>query len=80
MAPVPIAYDRGVDHPGLKARFQRSDRDGNGRIDEKEFGEMLDALGLGYSPAQVRAAFEAIDVNRSGSIDYDEFVRWWTHH
>ncbi|HVJ14458.1 MAG TPA: EF-hand domain-containing protein [Polyangiaceae bacterium] len=69
-----------MDNPGLRARFDRCDHDGNGKIDEKEFGEMLDGLGLGYSPAQVRAAFEGVDVNGSGLIDYDEFARWWTHH
>lgn len=68
-----------MDNPRLRDRFDRCDRDGNGQIDEAEFGQMLDALGLGYSPAQVRAAFESIDVNRSGLIDYEEFTRWWTH-
>ncbi len=75
-----MAYSRGVDNPGLRARFNRCDRDGNGQIDEHEFGEMLDSLGLGYSPAQVHAAFVAIDVNNSGHIDFDEFASWWTHH
>jgi Ca2+-binding EF-hand superfamily protein len=69
-----------VDHPGLRARFDRCDRDGNGKIDEKEFGDMLDGLGLGYSPSQIHVTFEAIDVNRSGLIDFEEFVGWWTHH
>ena len=75
-----MTYSRGVDNPRLRARFDRSDHDGNGKIDEKEFGEMLDGLGLGYSPAQVHAAFVAIDANESGLIDYDEFARWWTQH
>ena len=63
----------------LKARFDRYDRDGNGRIDESEFGELLDALGVGYSKTQKQAAFEDIDRDHSGQIDYDEFAKWWTH-
>ena len=44
-----------------------------------EFGRLLLALGVGYSDAQIAAAFASIDVNQSGVIDYDEFCRWWTH-
>ena len=69
-----------MDTPKLSARFERVDRDGNGKIDVSEFGQMLDELGLGYSDAQVRAAFESVDVNGSGLVDYDEFSRWWSNH
>jgi calmodulin len=75
-----MPYPEGVTNSGLRARFDRCDRDGNGQIDEREFGEMLDALGLGYSPEQVHAAFESIDANQSGLVDFEEFARWWTHH
>jgi Ca2+-binding EF-hand superfamily protein len=68
-----------VENSALRARFQTTDRDGDGHIDVSEFGRMLAGLGLGYSDAQVAAAFEAIDANRSGRIDFDEFCRWWTH-
>ncbi len=63
----------------MRARFQATDRDGDGHIDVGEFGRMLDGLGLGYSDAQVAAAFESIDANRSGRIDFDEFCSWWTN-
>jgi calmodulin len=68
-----------VENSALRARFDSYDKDGNGQIDVTEFGRLLLALGVGYSDAQISAAFESIDVNRSGVIDYEEFCRWWTH-
>jgi Ca2+-binding EF-hand superfamily protein len=62
----------------LRDRFERVDRDGNGKIDQAELGWLLDALGVGYSEAQVRAAFEAIDQDGTGLIDLEEFRAWWT--
>ena len=62
----------------LRERFERVDNDGNGRIDESEFSQLLDALGLGFSDAQVRAAFTDIDSDSSGHIELEEFRVWWT--
>lgn len=64
----------------LKDRFDGVDRDGNGAIDEREFSQLLEALGAGYSEAQVRAAFTDIDGDGSGSIELEEFRKWWTSH
>jgi Ca2+-binding EF-hand superfamily protein len=61
----------------LRDRFEDVDRDGNGAIDEGEFRLLLDALGLGYSDAQVHAAFIDIDHDANGSIDLEEFRAWW---
>jgi len=62
----------------LRDRFDGVDADGNGAIDEAEMGRLLDALGVGYTDAQVRAAFTSIDVNGSGQIELEEFRAWWT--
>lgn len=64
----------------LKDRFDGVDSDGNGAIDEPEFGRLLAALGAGYSDAQVHAAFTDIDRDNSGSIELEEFRKWWTTH
>ena len=64
----------------LKDRFDGVDRDANGAIDEAEFSQLLDALGAGYSDAQVHAAFTDIDQDSSGSIELEEFRKWWTAH
>jgi Ca2+-binding EF-hand superfamily protein len=62
----------------LRDRFDGVDGDQDGRIDQEEFGRLLDKLGLGYEDAQVRAAFTSIDVNGSGQIELEEFRAWWT--
>jgi Ca2+-binding EF-hand superfamily protein len=66
-----------ADDSALKARFDGYDRDGNGRIDAAEFGELLDELGAGYDAPQVSAAFEAVDTDRDGQIEFPEFAEWW---
>lgn len=62
----------------LRDRFERVDRDGNGKIDQTELGSLLDALGVGFTDVQVRATFEAIDRDGSGQIELEEFRAWWT--
>jgi Ca2+-binding EF-hand superfamily protein len=62
----------------LQDRFDRVDRDANGKIDEAELGQLLDALGVGFSDAQVRATFASIDQDSSGHIELEEFRAWWT--
>jgi Ca2+-binding EF-hand superfamily protein len=61
----------------LKDRFDGVDKDGNGAIDEAEFALLLDALGAGYSDAQVHAAFTDIDTDSNGTIELEELRRWW---
>jgi len=62
----------------LKDRFDDVDRNGDGAIDEAEFARLLDALGAGYSDAQVHAAFTDIDHDGSGVIELEELRKWWT--
>jgi len=61
----------------LRARFDRYDSDGNGKLELGEFSTLLDALGLGYEEAQVRAAFTALDADHDGQIGFAEFSDWW---
>ncbi len=62
----------------LRDRFDGVDHDGNGSIEEPEFLLLLDALGVGYSDAQVHAAFTDIDTDANGKIELEEFRAWWT--
>ncbi len=62
----------------LRDRFEGVDRDRNGVIDEAEFGQLLDKLGVGYGEAQIRAAFTDIDADKNGKIELEEFRAWWT--
>ena len=62
----------------LRDRFEGVDSDGNGVIDEAEFGTLLQALGAGYSDSQIHAAFTDIDRDSNGKIELEEFRAWWT--
>ena len=66
-----------MENSALRARYDRCDRDGDGRISLSEFSALLDELGLGYEEAQVRAAFAALDSDQNDQIDYAEFAKWW---
>ena len=61
----------------LQQVFDRFDENGDGRIDEAEFGAILEHLRWDSS-AEVRSLeFAAIDGNADGLVEYDEFARWW---
>lgn len=61
----------------IREIFDHFDKDGNGIIDREEFGQLLTALGGGYSKAEADAGFRAVDTNKNGQIEFRELVRWW---
>lgn len=61
----------------LRSEFQRFDSDGNGYIDEAEFGALARALGANLSPTEVAVAFLAMDSNGNRRIEFGEFAAWW---
>ena len=61
----------------IRETFDHFDRDGNGTMDVGEFVSLLQALGAAASAEEVAAGIEALDTNRSGRIDFDEFTAWW---
>ena len=57
--------------------FEHFDKDGNGTIESDEFRNLLNALGAGMEDEEIAIGLDALDTNRNGRIDYDEFVAWW---
>jgi Ca2+-binding EF-hand superfamily protein len=58
--------------------FNHFDRDGNGTIDRREWGSLLEALDSGFTEEEAAAGLDAVDVNRNGKIELREFIKWWT--
>ena len=62
----------------LRREFDRFDDDKNGSIDEDEFGRLVVALGVKFTPEQTATAFLAIDIDGNGRVDFREFKGWWS--
>lgn len=61
---------------GLSRKFRIMDDDGSKCITIAEFKKAVRELGLlELTDAEIRLIFEAMDVNASGSIDYEEFLK-----
>eukprot|EP00163_Fabomonas_tropica_P029285 TRINITY_DN622_c0_g1_i1.p1 TRINITY_DN622_c0_g1~~TRINITY_DN622_c0_g1_i1.p1 ORF type:complete len:164 (-),score=67.66 TRINITY_DN622_c0_g1_i1:228-719(-) len=54
--------------------FNLFDKDGDGTISQDELKHVLKTLGQNPSKKEVMAMMKEIDVDRSGSIDFPEFV------
>ena len=57
--------------------FRHFDRNNNRRIEVGEFRDLLIALGGELVDGEVEAGIEALDRNRNGTIEWDEFIVWW---
>ena len=61
----------------LHENFEHFDKNGDGKLTRKEFGELmiaLDATEPGEDPSR---GFSSIDNDGSGGIDFEEFARWF---
>jgi Ca2+-binding EF-hand superfamily protein len=58
--------------------FQRFDKDGSNSMDVSEFKDLVESLGVDFSDDELEEVITLLDTNRSGSIDMEEFVDWWT--
>lgn len=78
-SPSPWCYVSLMDKDLQEVReiFDHFDKDGNGTIDPNEFADLLDALGSGFSDQEVQLGLEAIDLNKNGRIEFNEFLKWW---
>ena len=61
----------------IRENFKFFDRDNNGKIDFKEFQELLRTISPESRTQQAAEGFSIIDVNSDGFIQFDEFIAWW---
>jgi calmodulin len=61
----------------IREIFSHFDVDGNGVIEHDEFGALLRTLDDTIGDDDIRAGLDALDENRNGVIDFDEFLEWW---
>ncbi|KAI9493588.1 putative calmodulin [Zychaea mexicana] len=64
----------------LKQAFSLYDRDGDGAITVKEFGDILKSLNVNGSAQEIDSIVKSVDSNQDGSIDFNEFVMAMTRH
>jgi Ca2+-binding EF-hand superfamily protein len=58
--------------------FTHFDKDKSGAIDVRELDALMQALGADLDQAELDAAITALDTDRNGVIDLDEFRVWWS--
>ncbi|XP_010536433.1 PREDICTED: calcium-dependent protein kinase 29 [Tarenaya hassleriana] len=64
---------------GLKQMFKNMDTDGSGTITFDELRDGLHRLGSKLTEAEIRQLMDAADVDKSGTIDYIEFITATMH-
>jgi len=57
--------------------FVHYDRDGSGSIDMAEFRALVASLGLLIPAEEVENTFKAIDLDDSGTLEFEEFFQWF---
>ncbi|XP_054812876.1 calmodulin-like protein 3 [Prosopis cineraria] len=62
-----------MDPVELKRVFQMFDRNGDGRITQKELNDSLESLGMFIPDKDLRQMIDKIDVNGDGCVDMEEF-------
>ena len=58
----------------IRQTFDLFDKDQSGSIDAEELGEVFRSLGQHYTEAELEEMIAEIDTDRSGSIEFGEFL------
>ncbi|MDJ0653253.1 MAG: EF-hand domain-containing protein [Xanthomonadales bacterium] len=61
----------------IRDYFNRIDGNGDGQIDQNEFRQLAQQLGLNRTEDVIDAVFGAIDADGDGLISRSEFRQWW---
>ncbi len=62
----------------LQENFEYFDSDGDGRLDLAEFSNLMEALGALEPGENAVIGFREIDTDGNGTVEFDEFVRWFS--
>lgn len=61
----------------VRAIFNKYDTDKSGELDLDEFGVFCQDLGEKFTPEQLEVALNEIDEDGNGTIEFEEFYKWW---
>jgi len=67
----------GITADECRAVFDRYDINKCGEIDLRELTQMVRSLGLSMDRERINNAMFDLDLNRNGTISFDEFWTWW---
>jgi calmodulin len=77
-----MLFEQNVRNPGVEENlidaFRMFDKDGNGKINAKEFKEAMTSFGDKLTEDEAEEMISQADLNRDGTIDYKEFVKFMT--
>ncbi|KAL6547069.1 hypothetical protein OROMI_022790 [Orobanche minor] len=68
-----------AERQGLKQMFNNVDTDGSGAITYEELRTGLTKLGSKLSEEEIQLLVEAVDIDKNGTIDYNEFITATMH-
>jgi Ca2+-binding EF-hand superfamily protein len=60
----------------IEEMFERIDENGDRRISFAEFSSLMLEMNHATLQAALRKNFDAIDLDRDGSVNFDEFRAW----
>ncbi|OAP57329.1 hypothetical protein AYL99_08067 [Fonsecaea erecta] len=75
MTPVTHKHLSDEEIQAYKDVFALFDKDSSGTITAQELGEIMKSLGQNPSDSELQDMINEVDVDRSGSIDFDEFLQ-----
>lgn len=61
----------------VKSHFDYFDEDASGRLNLQEFRSLFKVIAPDSRRSEADAGFAAIDTDKSGEIEFDEFLDWW---